>query len=140
MCASNNDEYDDGDDEYDDDDDDADYDDDDVYDDGADDDDDDEDDRRSGCEEEGGCEDCAGVCRENTKPTLDVGNKLTPRPLKFTPPVFYEAERLPHLRHPRPPCSVARGRAGSTPVDPRAQCDRIVTNISNGIVGDPLSR
>ena len=48
-------------------------------------------------------------------------NKPTPRHLKLTPPVFNEAEWLPHLRHPRMLCSVARRRGGSRTLDLRAR-------------------
>ena len=57
---------------------------------------------------------------------------------KLTLLVLYEAERLPHLRRPRIPCSVARGRAGSRTLDLRAQCDRMVKNFNIGI-GRPVA-
>ena len=58
-------------------------------------------------------------------------NKPTPRHLKLTPPVFNEAEWLPHLRHPRMLCSVARRRGGSGTLDLRA---RSVTEWSKNLV------
>ena len=48
-------------------------------------------------------------------------NKPIPRHLKLTPRAFYEAKRLPHLRHPRMLCSVARRRGGSRTLDLRAR-------------------